>query len=216
MKCIVTAGPTYEPLDDVRRLTNSSTGRLGSELANFLASRGYEVTLLLGQQATHHCELQVAKTLRFTTTANLREQLKSLADASPEAIFHAAAVGDFAFGKISVRSDGGETTGLKSRKIPTRQGALVAELVPTPKIITELRDWHPKARLVGWKLEMEGGRAEVIKLAERQIAECRTDACVANGPAYGKGFGLVMRGGNCVHLDDRTALYKALEESIRK
>ena len=39
MNCIVTAGPTFEPLDDVRRLTNFSTGRLGTELANFLAAR---------------------------------------------------------------------------------------------------------------------------------------------------------------------------------
>src|SRR5262245_43495699 len=52
MKCIVTAGPTYEPLDKVRRLTNLSTGRLGSELVNHLADCGHEVTLLIGQQAT--------------------------------------------------------------------------------------------------------------------------------------------------------------------
>ena len=45
MNCIVTAGPTYEPLDEVRRLTNSSTGRLGSELANYLTARGHRVTL---------------------------------------------------------------------------------------------------------------------------------------------------------------------------
>ena len=38
MRCIVTAGPTYEPLDEVRRLTNFSTGRLGIELANFLTA----------------------------------------------------------------------------------------------------------------------------------------------------------------------------------
>ena len=47
MNCIVTAGPTYEPLDDVRRLTNFSTGRLGTELANFLAARGHTVILLV-------------------------------------------------------------------------------------------------------------------------------------------------------------------------
>ena len=40
MKCIVTAGPTYEPLDKVRRLTNFSTGQLGTELANHLAGQG--------------------------------------------------------------------------------------------------------------------------------------------------------------------------------
>ena len=35
---------------------------------------------------------------------------------------------------------------------------------------------------MGWKLEMEGARADVVRLAEKQIAECRMDACVANGP----------------------------------
>ena len=40
MRCIVTAGPTYESLDEVRRLTNFSTGRLGAQLARFLGERG--------------------------------------------------------------------------------------------------------------------------------------------------------------------------------
>ena len=53
MNCIVTAGPTCEPLDDARRLTNFSTGRLGTELANFLVSRGHYVTQFMGQQATY-------------------------------------------------------------------------------------------------------------------------------------------------------------------
>ena len=57
MNCIVTAGPTFEPLDDVRRLTNFSTGRLGTELANFLAARGHKVTLLIGETATYAGEL---------------------------------------------------------------------------------------------------------------------------------------------------------------
>jgi phosphopantothenoylcysteine synthetase/decarboxylase len=43
MNCIVTAGPTYEPLDEVRRLTNFSTGRLGTELANFINELGLDV-----------------------------------------------------------------------------------------------------------------------------------------------------------------------------
>ena len=50
MRCIVTAGPTFEPLDEVRRLTNFSTGRLGTELANFLQAAGGDVSLLLGEQ----------------------------------------------------------------------------------------------------------------------------------------------------------------------
>jgi phosphopantothenoylcysteine decarboxylase/phosphopantothenate--cysteine ligase len=69
---------------------------------------------------------------------------------------------------------------------------------------------------VGWKYEVEGGRAGVIRLAEQQMADCRTDACVANGTAYGAGFGLVRRGGAVTHLRDAAALFAALEELIRR
>ena len=53
MHCIVTAGPTYEPIDQVRRLTNHSTGQLGTGLAKRLAANGHEVTLLRSRSATH-------------------------------------------------------------------------------------------------------------------------------------------------------------------
>src|SRR5882762_7581270 len=90
MRCIVTAGPTYEPLDDVRRLTNFSTGRLGSELATFLSARGHEVILLIGQQATFRGDRQAARVETFTTTTNLRDRLQALGDGSAGAVFHAA------------------------------------------------------------------------------------------------------------------------------
>ncbi len=212
MECLVTAGPTYEPLDEVRRLTNFSTGRLGSELVNFLAARGHTATLLIGQHATYHGERHPARVETFTTTANLRERLQALAGLAVGAVFHAAAVSDFAFGKVWRRSPQGELAELKAGKISTREGTLLVELAPTPKIISELRQWFPKARLVGWKYEVEGGRAGVIRLSERQITECRTDACVANGPAYGAGFGLVRCGGDFTHLPDTAALFAALEE----
>jgi phosphopantothenoylcysteine decarboxylase/phosphopantothenate--cysteine ligase len=215
MKCLVTAGPTYEPLDEVRRLTNFSTGRLGSELVNFLAAHGHEPTLLIGQNATYRGERHAGQVETFTTTANLRDRLRALASDAVGAVFHAAAVSDFAFGKVWRRSPQGDLTELKGGKFSTRQGTLLAELAPTPKIIAELRQWYPKARLVGWKYEVEGGRAGVVRLAEHQITECRTDACVANGPAYGAGFGLVQTGGEFTHLPDMAALFAALEELLR-
>src|SRR5438876_1971686 len=100
MRCIVTAGPTYEPLDKVRRLTNFSTGRLGSELAAFLSLRGHEVTLLLGEMATFRGGSGKGRSEIFTTTANLRERLRAAAGDNVGAVFHAAAVSDFSFGKI--------------------------------------------------------------------------------------------------------------------
>src|SRR5262249_49126469 len=100
MRCIVTAGPTYEPLDKVRRLTNFSTGRLGSELASYLSAQGHEVTLLIGQLASFHRESHARSIQMFSTTEDLRKRLQALGGQSADAIFHAAAVSDFTFGKI--------------------------------------------------------------------------------------------------------------------
>jgi phosphopantothenate---cysteine ligase (CTP) len=211
VRCIVTAGPTYEPLDQVRRLTYFSTCRLGSELVSFLTARGHEVTLLIGQQATFRGERRALQVETFTTTADLRRRLQTLAAQPTEAVFHAAAVSDFTFGKILRRTADGQHEEVKAGKISTREGPLLAELVPTPKILAELRTWYPHARLVGWKYETDGDRAAVLRLAQRQLAECRTDACVANGPAYGVGFGLVTAGADARHLAGTEELFTALE-----
>ncbi len=210
MNCIVTAGPTYEPLDDVRRLTNFSTGRLGTELANFLVARGHQVTLLISAQATYGGERGAQRVVGFTTTADLRERLQALAAKNVNAVFHTAAVSDFRFGRIRLQSPHGKLTEIKSKKIPTGEGALVVELVPTQKIITELRAWFPSAKLVGWKFEAEGKRPDAIQAAEQQLLQCLTDACVANGPAYGEGFGLITRSSH-VPLADPPKLFDALE-----
>jgi phosphopantothenoylcysteine decarboxylase/phosphopantothenate--cysteine ligase len=215
MRCIITAGPTYERLDDVRRLTNFSSGRLGTELANFLVSRGHHVALLVSEQATYSGERHAQAVVTFTTTASLHAQLQELAAQSVDAVFHAAAVSDFTFGKIWVRSPRGELAEIKAGKISTRQGTLLAELVPTPKIIGELRALFPAAKLVGWKYEVDGDRAGVIQLAQLQLAKCLTDACVANGPAYGEGFGLVTGAGGLEHFRETTVLFEALEKLLR-
>ena len=216
MRCVVTAGPTYEPLDEVRRLTNFSTGRLGTELANFLTEHGHDTVLLIGQQASYRRERQSRRVESFTTTASLRDHLQAMAGQPVDAVFHAAAVSDFGFGKIWRRAPDGGLTEAKAGKLSTREGTLLAELVPTPKIIAKLRPWFPAAWLVGWKYEVAGDRQSVIQLGTRQIAECRTDACVANGPAYGTGFGLVGAGGETKHLPDPAALFAALEEGLRR
>ena len=173
MNCVVTAGPTFETMDNVRRLTNFSTGRLGTELANFLTVRGHAVTLLVGEQATHAGPRRAARIERFTTTADLMEKLQALSKQEVGAVFHAAAVSDFTFGKIWLRSEQGELREVKAGKISTRQGTLLAELVPTPKIIANLRAWYPTAKLVGWKFEVDGDRASVLRAAESQMRECR-------------------------------------------
>jgi len=211
MNCIVTAGPTFEPLDDVRRLTNFSTGRLGTELANFLVARGHKIILLVGEQATYAGERRAQRVEVFSTTADLRGKLQAVAAKKVDAIFHAAAVSDFAFGRIFAPDAANKLVEIKgAKKISTRSGKLLAELLPTPKIISELRGWFPKTRIIGWKFAADGARADALRAARQQLADCATDLCVANGPAYGEGFGLVAREGQ-KHFAAPPELFAALE-----
>ncbi len=211
MNCLVTAGPTFESLDDVRRLTNFSTGRLGAELANFLTAHGHKVTLLIGESATFKGECVASSVKVFSTTRDLRAKLKSFSGKKVDAIFHAAAVSDFTFGKMFTRDAAGKLKAFQpSKKISTRGGNLFVELAPTPKIIAELRGWFPQTKIIGWKFEADGGRADALHAAKKQLADCATDFCVANGPAYGKGFNLVSVGRQ-KHFADAPKLFAALE-----
>jgi phosphopantothenoylcysteine decarboxylase/phosphopantothenate--cysteine ligase len=217
MNCIVTAGPTFEPLDDVRRLTNFSTGRLGTELANFLAARGHKVVLLVGDMATHRGERLAQRVENFSTTADLRAKLKSFSEKKVDAIFHAAAVSDFMFGRIFAPDAANKLVEIKgAKKLSTRQGKLLAELLPTPKILAELRGWFPKTKITGWKFEAEGKRADAVAAARKQIEDCSTDLCVVNGPAYGEGFGLVQFKGEAAHLANPPVLFDVLEKLAGK
>ncbi len=215
MNFIVTAGPTIEKLDMVRRLTNFSTGRTGTEMANFLAGRGHQVTLLLGEQATWSGQRRAQKVINFSSTADLQEKLKSLSKNPVNGVLHAAAVGDFMFSKVWKRDAEGKLQELSSDKFSTRDGALLAELVPTPKLIGQLHDWFPKSQVVGWKYEVEGKREDALAAAQMLLDETKISACVANGPAYGDGFGLVAASGQR-HFAGTAGLFSALEDFVAR
>jgi phosphopantothenoylcysteine decarboxylase/phosphopantothenate--cysteine ligase len=212
MHCIVTAGPTYEPIDQVRRLTNHSTGQLGTGLAKHLAADGHEVTLLRGRSATHTEMPEGVGLQQFTTTADLAEKLERLAraESGAGAVFHAAAVSDFAVGQIFRRADDGQLKPLNVGKLSTRDGDLLLELKPTPKIIASLREWFAEALLLGWKYEVDGDRDSALGQGQTQIVENQTNGCVVNGPAYGNGFGWLSNDHPAEHLADKAELFNKL------
>lgn len=178
--------------------------------------RGHEVTLLIGEQATYLGPREATRVEVFSTTSDLHERLRELSKKPVAALFHAAAVSDFTFGKIWLRSTVGEVTEVKSGKISTRSGTLLAELLPTKKVIAELRGWFPQTKIVGWKYEVDGDRGSALEAARKQIEECHTDGCVVNGPAYGKDFGLLKSSGECIEIAATTELFRQLEDLTNK
>lgn len=71
MKIIITSGPSYEPIDQARRLTNFSTGKLGVTLANSFTDAGHEVTCLQGEGGTFTGPVRAARVARFATNDDL-------------------------------------------------------------------------------------------------------------------------------------------------
>ena len=211
MRCLVTCGPTYEELDQVRRLTNFSTGKLGVGLANHLARAGHEVTLLKGYYATCIDKCGVPHTT-FTTTEDLLTRIRNASHTPHSAVFHAAAVSDFRFGTVFRRGPNDRLEPISSGKFKTHDGSLLAELVPTPKIINQLRNLFPSAKIFGWKYEVTGTHDEALVAGREQVIVNQTDHCIVNGSAYGSGFGILSRAGEPLHYPDALSLYPALLE----
>jgi phosphopantothenoylcysteine decarboxylase/phosphopantothenate--cysteine ligase len=214
MRVLVTCGPTYEPLDQVRRLTNFSAGKLGLELGNFLTDRGHETVLLQGYYSTYRKPSRASQVIGFTTTDNLLLRFRELAPLGFDAVFHAAAVSDFQFGKVFRQIRDGTLETLSAGKYSTRSGTLLTELLPAPKIISELRSLYPSAKLFGWKFEVDGTREQALASGEKQIRDNRTDYCVVNGPAYGEGYGVVDATGMAEHLPLVEDLYEKLAQIL--
>lgn len=186
MKIIVTCGPSFEPIDAVRRLTNFSTGELGVLLSDALVQQGHQVHCVKGSGATYPGP-ETCEVTRFGTNEELLWVLRGIAArGGVEAVFHAAALCDYRVARV-LDECGVERT---ESKIPTRSGRLTLELEPTIKVIGDLRPLFPSAMIVGWKYEVTGTRSEAIEKAQRQMMEARTDACVVNGSAFGAGYGL--------------------------
>lgn len=203
MRVVVTCGPSYEPIDEVRRITNFSTGEMGILLANQLVRAGCEVVCFKGVGATCQERVVGARVIPFATNEHLRAALEGLEERGEiSAVFHAAALCDYRV--KSVHTSAG--TEVAATKIPSRAGELTLTLDPAAKLIQELRALFPASRLVGWKYELIGSRADVLAAALRQISESRSDACVMNGAAYGAGFGFLVPRQKPVHCPDKAAL----------
>jgi phosphopantothenoylcysteine decarboxylase/phosphopantothenate--cysteine ligase len=205
MRVIVTCGPSYEPIDGVRRLTNFSTGELGRLLSAALVRAGHEVICMKGEGAVSRGDAAGAQVHHFSTNADLLERLRKISadgGGAVGAVFHAAALCDYCV-KAVRNAHGAE---MKARKLPTRAGELTLTLKPAAKVLPELPAIFPSARIVGWKYELDGTRDDAVAKAREQLAVCSTAACVVNGAAWGTGFGFIEPQREPVSFDGKLAL----------
>ena len=187
MRIVITGGPSSEPIDQVRVITNRSSGELAVKLARRVAASGHSVELLLGQGAIFR--LEFAK--YFWTNEDLYRLLYDVVERDHvNAVFHAAALSDFGVAKMDIA--GGQPD---AAKLPSDVESIQLRLVPKPKLILQLRELFSSAYIVGWKFELDGSSEDVVRRGIQQMRLNRTDACVINGAAFGPGFGFCTRSG---------------------
>lgn len=213
LKVIVTCGPSLEPIDEVRRITNFSTGELGVRLSQSLAAAGFDVVCLKGTGATHPDPASPVEVRSFATNDDLFGLLRKLARSGRiHAVCHAAALCDYRVARVV--NDGGRR--VRAAKIASRAGDLTIHLEPATKVIHALRPLFPRSLIVGWKYELDGTRTAALGKARRQLEENRTDACVVNGRAFGSGFGFCVPGARLRTLADKPALADFLVDWLRQ
>ncbi|MBX3032629.1 MAG: bifunctional phosphopantothenoylcysteine decarboxylase/phosphopantothenate--cysteine ligase CoaBC [Bdellovibrionaceae bacterium] len=177
LKVLITAGGTRERIDDVRVLTNTSTGRSGARLADLLSGLGMEVTLLRAESAVPATAAEVREKT-FVGFDDLAETLRrSLQEERFTHVVQMAAVSDYRLERVLL--NGRE---MKSAKTPSG-GELTLEFKPAPKLLPELRSWsaNKDIRVVGFKLTSGADKAGEKSAVERVLAA--SDVVVHNDQA---------------------------------
>ena len=198
-RVVVTAGPTWEAVDDVRFLGNRSSGKMGFALASAAADLGADVTLIAGPVALA-TPAGVRKRVDVEAALEMREALhKAAGDA--DVIVMAAAVADFrpgvrVLGKLS-RRDTRAAASAAARDIP---------LVANPDLLAELgrSRKHGRPFLVGFAAEVGLSSQALVERARAKLSEKSCDVVVANDVGRpGLGFGADDNAVTLVFADGR-------------
>ncbi len=163
MRVLITAGPTREYLDDVRYLTNASSGRMGYSLAAAALDAGWEVVLVSGPvelEPPPGCEVHPV-----VTTAEMRDACVRLF-AGCDGVIAAAAVCDY---KPKERVSG---------KISKTGGPIVLEMIETDDVLAELGGMKGHRWVLGFALEARNPHENALQKLRRK----HCDWIVLNGP----------------------------------
>ncbi|MCL2131139.1 MAG: bifunctional phosphopantothenoylcysteine decarboxylase/phosphopantothenate--cysteine ligase CoaBC [Lentimicrobiaceae bacterium] len=172
-KALVTAGPTYEPIDAVRFIGNRSSGLMGFCLAEALAKRGYEVDLITG---VAHLQIQSPHIHRIdVSTAEEMLQACEIRYKEAEIIIMAAAVADYT----------PEQT--HTRKLKKQEQPMTIALKPTTDILKKIASKKTENQIVvGFALETDNE----IEHAKQKLHDKNLDFIVLNSlNDKGAGFG---------------------------
>ncbi len=158
---LITAGPTQEPLDPVRYISNRSSGKMGYALAEAAAARGARVILVSGP--VHLAAPRGVESIQVRTALEMRDRVMEQLPAAGMVI-KAAAVADFHLSKVP------------DQKVKKTAARVSLELDPTPDILAEIGRKKGDRLLVGFAAETQN----LLQEARRKLESKNCDMLVAN------------------------------------
>lgn len=168
-KIIVTAGPVWVPIDQMRVLTNIFGGSLGYVVAQELSDSGAEVVLLMGPGRIFFSGKEKFKVEKFKYYEEIYKILKEkIGSGKYDAIIHSSAIPDY----LPIKK--------KPGKIKSGKKELVIKLKPTVKIIDQFKKWDPEIFVVKFKLEVGKTKKQLIDVAYKSMMNSKADLMVAN------------------------------------
>lgn len=164
MKILITAGPTREPIDAVRYLTNFSSGKMGYALASSAKARGHKVILVTGPVS-----LLPPKGITVKQVETTSEMKQAVLKYMPlvDCLIMAAAVSDYRPVKI-----------IKG-KLKKNKDVINLKLIRNPDILKEIGAKNRNILLVGFALETDN----LLREAQKKLKEKNLDYIVANSPS---------------------------------
>ncbi|MBM3783986.1 MAG: bifunctional phosphopantothenoylcysteine decarboxylase/phosphopantothenate--cysteine ligase CoaBC [Acidobacteria bacterium] len=204
---VVTAGPTQEPIDPVRYITNRSSGKMGYAIAEAAAARGARVVLISGP-----VQLKPPAGVELVAVRTAYQMRDAVMEHLPEAtiIVKSAAVADYHIASVP------------DKKIKKTAARMSIDLDPTPDILAEVGSKKGDRLLIGFAAETN----DMVPEARRKMQTKRADMIVGNFVnAAGTGFDsdvnevtLVMSTGDTVPLERATKkelAHKILDHALR-
>jgi phosphopantothenoylcysteine decarboxylase/phosphopantothenate--cysteine ligase len=167
-RIIVTAGATQEEIDDVRIITNKSSGKMGIYIAEEAHRRGAKVTLIRGNTSIE--PYYDFKDIKIKSVDDLFKEIKKNVKKN-DIIIQAAAVSDFSVDKID-------------KKISSKHKISI-ELKPTIKIIDQIKKINKKIKIIGFKAESKVSKKQLVDKAYEKLKDCSADFIVANDISKG-------------------------------
>jgi len=175
MRVLITCGATWSTIDDVRVISNVSSGEMGHLIAEAFSKNRAQVTLIEGP-VTHTLNDQKITVIKYRFFDELAKILKQELVKKYDIVIHAAAVSDF-------KVVGASKTKLSSDK------ALTLKLTATPKLIKDIKRLSPESFLVGFKLESTLSSKNIFEKVRSLFTSTGCDLVVANTLKNGyKGF----------------------------